>query len=285
MKVASTVAALRASVGPFRAAGQRVVFVPTMGNLHAGHRRLLREARSHGDAVVASVFVNPMQFDRAEDLASYPRTPEQDLAALETEGVALVFMPAVEEIYPRPLEQMTFVEVPGLAGVLEGAHRPGHFRGVATVVNRLFNLVQPDVALFGKKDYQQLLVIRRMVGDLGLPVEIVGIDTVREDDGLAMSSRNAYLTTAERAAAPTLYGTLCAVRDGLVAGEPAGDLEAAAVRRLEKAGFRPDYITIRRRTDLAVPDSLDRELIVLVAAFLGHARLIDNLELDLNRAG
>ncbi len=283
MITAQTVGALRQSVRRWRGEGKRIAFVPTMGNLHAGHLALVRAAREHGDVVIVSIFVNPMQFDRAEDLAAYPRTPERDVEALEGEAVDLVFLPNAEEIYPRPLKTMTFVEVPGLSDILCGADRPGHFRGVTTVVNRLFNLVQPDVALFGRKDYQQCLIVRRMVADLGVPVEIVAVDTVREADGLAMSSRNSYLTAAQRQAAPELARILreSAIRLGENRGSFA-DIEGDARQALEKAGFRPDYFSIRTRADLAIPAKSERELVIVAAAWLGRARLIDNLEVKLN---
>jgi pantoate--beta-alanine ligase len=285
MITAHTVDALRQSIERWRGAGKRIAFVPTMGNLHAGHLALVRVARGHADVVVASIFVNPMQFDRADDLAAYPRTPEQDLRALESEQADLVFLPADEDMYPRPLKTMTFVEVPGLSDILCGADRPGHFRGVTTVVNRLFNLVQPDVAVFGKKDYQQWLIVRRMVADLGMPVQIVAGDTVREADGLAMSSRNNYLTPEEREIAPVLASTLKVAANTLLQRQeavPFTEIEIESADALGKAGFRPDYFSIRRRGDLAVAESGDRELVILAAAWLGKARLIDNIEVSLN---
>jgi len=208
MQIATSVAALQAEIARLRSRGKRIAFVPTMGNLHAGHRRLMDEARRHADAVVASIYVNPLQFGPQEDYAAYPRTPDQDQALLTAAGVELLFHPDEATIYPRGREASTRVEVPGVSDILCGAARPGHFRGVATVVNRLFRLVTPDVALFGKKDYQQLLVIRLMASDFRLPIEIVGVDTLRDTDGLALSSRNGYLTPAERRVAPRLYATL-----------------------------------------------------------------------------
>ncbi|MEJ2106690.1 MAG: pantoate--beta-alanine ligase [Acidiferrobacteraceae bacterium] len=285
MITAHTIDALRQSIRRWRDSGKRIAFVPTMGNLHAGHLALVRAARRHGDVVVVSIFVNPMQFDRADDLAAYPRTPEQDLQALASEKVDLVFLPEEQDMYPRPLKTMTFVEVPGLSDILCGADRPGHFRGVATVVNRLFNLVQPDVALFGKKDYQQCLIIRRMVSDLAIPVEIVADETVREADGLALSSRNKYLTAEERGIAPVLASTLKAAANTLVHSQkavPFTEIEIESADALAKAGFRPDYFSIRRQHDLAPPESGDRDLVILAAAWLGKARLIDNIEVSLN---
>lgn len=286
MIIAETVAALRRALAELRAQRRRIAFVPTMGNLHAGHLRLVDEARRYAEAVVVSIYVNPLQFGPQEDFAAYPRTPAEDQALLAARDVELLFRPGDGEIYPRGLEAMTKVEVPGLSDILCGAFRPGHFRGVATVVNRLFNLVQPDVALFGKKDYQQWLIIRRMVEDLGMPVEIVGIETVREPDGLAMSSRNRYLSSAERRIAPRLYATLCAARDRLVAGGASvAEVEALAAAELTTAGFRPDYVSVRRAEDLAAPGPADQRLVILAAAWLGRARLIDNLELTRAPAG
>lgn len=286
MIVANTVASLQAEVTRWRAAGRRIAFVPTMGNLHAGHRHLMEQARRHADVVVASIYVNPLQFGPNEDFAAYPRTPDADRSVLEAAGVELLFYPDDAVIYPRGREASTRVEVPGIGDILCGASRPGHFVGVATVVHRLFQLVRPDVALFGKKDYQQLLVIRVMTEDFGLPIEIVGIDTVRDADGLAMSSRNAYLTPAERALAPRLFANLQMladqIRDKPVPESGYGVLESWAAKALDANGFRPDYVSIRRRQDLAIPRAGDRELVILAAAWLGRARLIDNLEVELN---
>ncbi len=278
MRIIDTTSALRDQVRQWRVRGERVALVPTMGNLHAGHLKLVAEARQAADRVVVTIFVNPMQFGAGEDLDSYPRTPEEDRAMLEQAGADLLFTPAVAEVYPRPPAQQTRVEVPGISDILCGASRPGHFVGVATVVCKLFNMVQPDVALFGEKDFQQLLVIRLMVLDLSLPIEIIGVPTEREADGLARSSRNGYLTSEERERAPALYQTLRAVADALAAGNsdyPA--LEQEAAQRLSNAGFRPDYISIRRASDLGPPDGPEPDLVILAAAYLGKARLIDNL--------
>lgn len=272
---------LRERIAAWRAAGARIGFVPTMGNLHAGHLRLIEVARSRCDHVVASIFVNPLQFGPHEDFARYPRTPEADCAALESAGTDLVFMPSVETMYPHPLEQLTRVSVPRLGDILEGAHRPGHFDGVTTVVARLFNLVQPDVAVFGDKDWQQLVIVRRMVADLGWPIDIVGVPTVREADGLALSSRNAYLSAAERALAPGLARTLNEVAGHLRAGErDFAGLERAAATVLTEDGFHVDYVSIRRQ-DLHAPERGDTRLIILAAAWLGSTRLIDNLPVSL----
>lgn len=283
MVTAETIADLRVQLRAWRGAGDRIVFVPTMGNLHAGHLKLVQAAREHGQRIVVSIFVNPMQFDRADDFANYPRTRQDDLHKLEDASVDLVFLPTEAEIYPRPMEQMTFVEVPGLGSELEGAERPGHFRGVTTVVSRLFHLVEPDVAVFGKKDYQQLMIIRRMVDDLGMSVGIVGIETEREASDLALSSRNSYLTDAQHKQAAGLYATLVHCRDWII--DHPGEIETAeveAVKSLELAGFRPDYISVRRQNDLKKPGVNDTELVILAAAWLGKARLIDNIELSLN---
>lgn len=275
---ANTTARLRAEVAALRAQGKRIAFVPTMGNLHAGHRRLMEEARKYADAIVVSIYVNPLQFGPKEDFASYPRTPAQDHALLGDVGVDLLFAPGEREIYPRGRERHTQVEVPQLGQILCGAFRPGHFRGVTTVVARLFQLVMPDVAIFGKKDYQQLLMIRLMVSDLGMPIEIIGIDTVREPDGLALSSRNSYLSTDERRTAPILYKTLGRVRDRMRQGVARAAAEEGALTELRAAGWRPDYVSVRRANDLGEPEEGDKSLIVLTAAWLGCTRLIDNLE-------
>jgi len=282
MILVQSVAELKTEVARLRAAGRRIAFVPTMGNLHAGHRHLMEQARRHADAVVASIYVNPLQFGPQEDFSAYPRTPDQDRTLLEAAGVDLLFSPDEAAIYPRGRAASTRVEVPGVSDILCGAARPGHFRGVATVVHRLFRLVTPDVALFGKKDYQQLLVIRLMTADFDLPIEIVGIDTVRDADGLAMSSRNGYLTPAERRIAPQLYATLQAFAGRIqsVSGNGFSAYEAQAAEQLEIAGFRPDYVSVRRQQDLTIPGAGDRQLVILAAAWLGRARLIDNLELD-----
>ena len=283
MEMIHEVDALRDQVRAWRAAGERVAFVPTMGNLHAGHLTLIAEARRAASRVVSSIFVNPMQFGPSEDLDAYPRTLEQDRAGLERAGCDLLFAPAVATIYPRGSAEQTRVEVPGLSEILCGASRPGHFRGVATVVCKLFNLVQPDVALFGEKDYQQLLVIRRMVEDLALPIEIRGVPTVREADGLAMSSRNGYLTADERERAPALHRTLHAAGEALMESVPIDRVEMDAAAALSAAGLRPDYVSVRVAEDLRPAGPGDRELIILAAAYLGRARLIDNLAVSLDR--
>ena len=279
MIVVETIPELRREIAALRRQGKRIVFVPTMGNLHAGHLKLVQVAREHADAVVASIYVNPLQFGPKEDLAAYPHTPGEDKKALAAEKTDLLFMPTDAEIYPRGLDVMTKVEVPALGDILCGQFRPGHFRGVTTVVNRLFSLVQPDVAVFGKKDYQQLMLIKLMVADLGLPIEIVGVDTMREADGLALSSRNNYLSPAERQVAPKLYATLRDVCDRILKeGGVRSGIETDTLHALETAGFRADYLSVRRAADLGEPGPQDKALVILVAAWLGRTRLIDNLE-------
>jgi len=271
-------AALEAALAPWRT--DAIAFVPTMGNLHDGHLALVARARRLAPRVVVSIYVNPLQFGPQEDFAAYPRTLEQDRARLAEAGADLIFAPHDRVMYPRPLDETTRVHVPGLSEILCGAHRPGHFDGVATVVARLFNLVRPDHAVFGEKDYQQLLVIRRMVADLAIPVRIHGVPTVREADGLAMSSRNQYLTPEERARAPALYRALRAAAEALARGEEDyARVEAAGSEALAAAGLRVDYFTVRDAEDLS-PPAPGRPLVVLAAARLGRARLIDNLRVD-----
>ncbi len=282
MLTIQVIPALRARIGEWRRLGERIALVPTMGNLHAGHLRLVTHAQASAVRVVVSIFVNPMQFDRAADLAAYPRTFKEDCQQLSDVGTDVLFAPGVDIVYPHGMENATRVEVPQLSNILEGASRPGHFIGVATVVTKLLNIVQPDMAIFGEKDYQQLLVIRRLVADLDLPIEIVGRPTVRETDGLAMSSRNRYLTAEERTRAPALYVALRRVADRIREGErDYADLVQEASRKLQAQGFGPDYVCVRRAQDLAAPETIDRELVVLGAAWLGRARLIDNIRLTL----
>lgn len=269
---------LRDQVRRWRLAGERIALVPTMGNLHAGHLQLVEQAHARAKRAVVSIFVNPLQFGPGEDYQSYPRTLEADQARLQAVRADLLFAPAVEEMYARGRDQITRVDVPGLSAILDGEFRPGHFSGVATVVLKLLNIVQPDVALFGEKDYQQLLIVRRLVADLSLPVEIVGVPTVREADGLAMSSRNQYLTPAERQQAPLLFRTLgetaAALRNGR---RDFSRLEAEAVQKLSPP-LQPDYVSIRAAHTLAAADANTRDFVVLAAAWLGKARLIDNIQ-------
>jgi pantoate--beta-alanine ligase len=281
MQTVQDAAALRAAVRGWRAKGQTVGFVPTMGNLHAGHQSLIKLARARTERVVASVFVNPTQFGPGEDFERYPRTLVQDQAVLADEDCDLLFAPDVVTIYPFGAEHSVSLRVPQITDTLEGAHRPGHFDGVATVVCKLFNLVQPDLAVFGQKDFQQLKVIERMVRDLSLPVKVMAAPTLRADDGLALSSRNQYLSAAERARAPLIHDTLLKMRELLDQGHPWQALEQTASARLTRAGFAPDYAVIRRAEDLAEPAEGERDgLIALIAARLGGTRLIDNLLFD-----
>ena len=283
MKRVQTVAGVREQVAKWHRDGLRVAFVPTMGNLHDGHLALVDAAFRHAERVVVSIFVNPLQFGQGEDFDSYPRTLEEDSRALAARDASLLFAPAVEEMYPRPQSLQTRVEVPGISDILCGASRPGHFVGVATVVCKLFNMVQPDVALFGEKDYQQLMVIRLMVSDLALPVEIVGCPTVRESDGLAMSSRNGYMTANERRKAPQLHAMLEETRTAMQQGErDYAALEARATGVLASAGFNVDYFSIRQARDLSPPDDETRDFVILAAAKLGTPRLIDNIAFSLD---
>jgi pantoate--beta-alanine ligase len=269
---------LRARVRQWKREGLRVALVPTMGNLHAGHYSLVMLARQYADRVVSSVFVNPTQFGPNEDFTRYPRTPEADMTGLAGAGCDVLWLPTVESMYPYGVELAAKVHVPGVSSLLEGAHRPGHFDGVCTVVSRLFNQVQPDVAAFGKKDYQQLAVIRQMVADLAFPIELLPGSIVRETDGLAMSSRNQYLGADERPRAAEIRRTLIAMREGSAAGQPRAQVEAAAREQLGKVGFEVDYCVVRR-PDLSEPqDGETGPRVALVAAKLGRTRLIDNLE-------
>jgi pantoate--beta-alanine ligase len=266
---------LRTIVRGWRSQGERIALVPTMGNLHEGHLSLIDEAKRRADRVVVSIFVNPLQFDRADDLEAYPRTLDADRLALEQRGAHLLFTPEVELLYPRGMEAATRVSVPGLSEALEGAARPGHFTGVATVVCKLLNLVQPDDAVFGEKDYQQLLLVRRMVEDLHLPVRIHGVPVVRADSGLALSSRNNRLSEQERAHAARLYAALDTAAGLLADAAPTEAVEAAAAERLQQQGFRVDYVAVRRAADLESAGPEDAELVILAAAWLDKVRLID----------
>lgn len=281
MKIIAELNELRATLKTLRKTGS-IAFVPTMGNLHAGHLSLVKVARQRADHVVASIFVNPMQFGAGEDLDNYPRTFESDCEGLEKEGTDLLFAPNVDNIYARPEEQHTRVEVPQLSSILCGDSRPTHFVGVSTVVCKLFNMVQPDIAVFGQKDYQQLMIIRRMTEDLNIPVEILGVPTMRETDGLAMSSRNGYLTAEERLVAPNLYKVLSRLVERLREGErDYARLEQDGARTLDEAGLRPDYLKILRAVDLGSAAGDETHFAILGAAYLGKARLIDNIELQL----
>lgn len=282
MRTLRDISALRENLGEHRRRGQRIGLVPTMGNLHAGHLALVETARRHADVVVATVFVNPLQFGPNEDLDAYPRTLAEDQEQLEVAGCDLLFTPSVATLYPRGVHEQTRVCVPAVSEGLCGGSRPGHFDGVSTVVSILFNLVQPDVACFGEKDYQQLAVIRKLVDDLHFPIEIVGVPIVRAEDGLALSSRNGYLDEAERATAPELQRTLAALRTSLEAGEPIETTLEAGLARLRASGFVPDYLELRA-TDLGPVSAATRDAVLLAAARLGTTRLIDNLTLTLPR--
>ena len=281
--VIKELAGLRERIADWRREGLRVALVPTMGNLHAGHFSLVDLARRHADRVVVSIFVNPTQFGPGEDYDRYPRTPEADIDGLRSAGADVAWMPPLETVYPYGPEAAVRVQVPGITDVLEGAHRPGHFDGVATVVARLFNQVQPDVAVFGSKDYQQLAVIRYMVRDLAFPVELVAADIKREDDGLAMSSRNQYLGADERPVAAEIRRALEGMAEAARAARPRQLVEQEACERLQAAGFVVDYAVLRRH-DLLEPEAPgidDGGRVALVAARLGRTRLIDNLEFSL----
>ncbi|GAB3783647.1 pantoate--beta-alanine ligase [Dyella agri] len=282
MQTVQDLPALRAAIRSWRTQGQTVGLVPTMGNLHAGHYSLLKLARARADRVVASVFVNPTQFGPNEDFERYPRTLAQDQAGLAESECDLLFAPEVATMYPFGAEHGVSIHVPGITDTLEGAHRPGHFDGVATVVCKLFNQVQPDIAVFGQKDFQQLKVIERMVRDLALPLKVVSAPTQRADDGLALSSRNQYLSAEERALAPQIHATLTQMRELVVdKGHAWRIVEEVAQSKLERAGFVPDYVAIRRAEDLTEPEAGERTgLVALVAARLGATRLIDNLQFD-----
>lgn len=269
---------LRHQVSEWRRRGQRVAFVPTMGNLHAGHGTLVQRALHMADRVVVSIFVNPLQFGPNEDFAAYPRTPVEDCALLDSLQVDTLFLPGVDDMYPRGQAATTRVQVPELDSILCGAVRPGHFTGVATIVTKLLNLVQPDVALFGEKDYQQLLIIQRAAMDLCMPMQILGVPTTRELDGLAMSSRNRYLTPEERRLAPHIFVELQRARRELEMGSrDFAGIELVGHRTLTEAGFRPDYFSVRNAETLLAPDATTRDVVVLTAARIGRARLIDNV--------
>jgi len=281
MRTVGDLRALRACIRAWKQEGQRVGFVPTMGNLHVGHFSLVDLARRYADRVVASVFVNPTQFGPSEDFTRYPRTLAEDSVGLVEHNCDLLFAPSVEVMYPFGPEHAMRIHVPDVGDTLEGAHRPGHFDGVATVVAKLFAMVEPDVAVFGQKDWQQLLVVRRLVRELAYPLEVVAGPIVRDEDGLALSSRNRYLEAHQRVRAPELHATLQWMRDSFAEGHALQAVEGAAVRRLERAGFQPDYAVVRRAEDLAVPAGDERSgLMALVAARLGSTRLIDNLAFE-----
>lgn len=282
MLIIETLPLLRQHIRRLRQEGKRVALVPTMGNLHDGHMTLVEEAKTRADVVIVSIFVNPMQFDRAEDLANYPRTLQEDCEKLNKRKVDYVFAPAVAEIYPQGTESHTFVDVPGLSTMLEGASRPGHFRGVSTIVSKLFNLIQPDIACFGEKDFQQLALLRKMVADMGYDIEVVGVPIIRAKDGLALSSRNGYLTAEQRKIAPGLYKVLSSVAEKLKAGERDQDeIITLAEQALNEKGFRADDIQIRDADTLLDLTENSKRAVILMAAWLGKARLIDNQSVEL----
>lgn len=282
LKVISQISELQAQVKAWHREGEVVAFVPTMGNLHGGHFALVERAREMGTKIIVSIFVNPAQFDRKEDLVAYPITMDADCEALKKLQTDVVFAPTAADMYPTGALR-TKVEVPGISDVLEGEKRTGHFIGVATVVSKLFNLVQPDIAVFGEKDFQQLLVIRQMVTDLNMNIQIEGVNAVRDEDGLAKSSRNGYLTAEERVIAPFLQQTLQETISrlqvlGAVGAASYQDLQQEMMDKLDAAGFRAEYLEVRRNTDLQPPDEGDKGLVILVSAWLGKARLIDNVQ-------
>lgn len=280
MKVIDSISTLRQTVNAWRRNGESVGFVPTMGNLHDGHLKLVKKAKAHNDNVVVSIFVNPMQFGANEDLDAYPRTIEEDKAKLISIGADAVFLPSVAEMYPAGLDAQTFVEVPGISDSHCGASRPGHFRGVATVVTKLFNMVQPDDAFFGEKDFQQLQVIRALARDLSMAVTIHGVPSEREASGLAMSSRNGYLSKEEKATASAIYEEMQRVKAGIEGGNiNFSELEGAMVANLEAKGFKKDYCQVVNASTFKAATANDKELVLLVAMFMGKTRLIDNLQI------
>ena len=284
MLIIETLPLLRQHIRRARQEGKRIALVPTMGNLHDGHMTLVDEAKARADIVVVSIFVNPMQFDRADDLARYPRTLQEDCEKLNKRKVDFVFAPAPADIYPQGTDTQTYVDVTGISTMLEGASRPGHFRGVSTIVSKLFNLVQPDIACFGEKDYQQLQLIRKMVADMGYDIEIVGVPTVRAKDGLALSSRNGYLTADQRKIAPQLSKAMNAMAEKLSAGDrDVEEIVALAEQTLNEAGFRADDIQIRDADTLQPLSATSQRAVILMAAWLGQARLIDNKTVELVR--
>ncbi|ASO41256.1 pantoate--beta-alanine ligase [Salmonella enterica] len=282
MLIIETLPLLRQHIRRLRQEGKRVALVPTMGNLHDGHMKLVDEAKARADVVIVSIFVNPMQFDRPDDLVRYPRTLQEDCEKLNKRKVDYVFAPAVEEIYPQGLEGQTYVDVPGLSTMLEGASRPGHFRGVSTIVSKLFNLIQPDIACFGEKDFQQLALIRKMVADMSYDIEIVGVPIIRAKDGLALSSRNSYLTAEQRKIAPGLYNVMNSIAEKLIAGNrELQEIIAIAEQELNEKGFRADDIQIRDADTLQELTETSKRAVILAAAWLGQARLIDNQSVTL----
>ncbi|WP_312953033.1 pantoate--beta-alanine ligase [Superficieibacter sp.] len=283
MLIIETLPLLRQHIRRLRQEGKRIALVPTMGNLHDGHMKLVDEAKARADVVVVSIFVNPMQFDRPEDLARYPRTLQEDCEKLNKRKVELLFAPSAQDIYPQGTENHTFVDVPGLSTMLEGASRPGHFRGVSTIVSKLFNLIQPDIACFGEKDFQQLALIRKMVADMGYDIDIIGVPIIRAKDGLALSSRNGYLTADQRKIAPGLYQVMNNIAEKLQAGQrDQQEIVTIAEQELNEKGFRADDIQIRDADTLLALSETSKRAVILAAAWLGQARLIDNKMVELD---
>lgn len=282
MKVVDSIPALRELIADWKRSGKSVGFVPTMGNLHDGHLKLVKRAKAHNDKVIVSIFVNPMQFGANEDLDAYPRTIEQDKAKLIADGTDAVFLPSVADMYPAGLNAQTFVEVPNISDVLCGASRPGHFRGVATVVSKLFNMVQPDDAFFGEKDFQQLAVIRTMVRDLSMAVTVHGVPTEREESGLAMSSRNGYLSQEEKATASEIYQAMQRMKNSMEQGnKDFSSIESSEVAYLESKGFKNDYVKVVNAETFMPATADDKHVVIVAALFMGTTRLIDNLQVHL----
>ncbi|HBO22553.1 MAG TPA: pantoate--beta-alanine ligase [Providencia sp.] len=282
MLIVETALILRREIRRWKLDGKRIALVPTMGNLHDGHLAIIDQAKQQADIVIVSIFVNPMQFDKQSDLANYPRTLQEDCEKLKRRGIHLVFAPSPQEFYPNGMEKQTFVEVPELSTMLEGASRPGHFRGVATVITKLFNLVQPDIALFGEKDYQQLQLIRKLVNDLSFDTQIISVPTVRAKNGLALSSRNNNLSAEEFKIAPQLYRIMTESGQKLVASPSTSESIIAEIAEdLRAAGFTPDELFIRDADTLAELSNSSKRAVILMAAWLGQTRLIDNLQVDL----
>lgn len=282
MKTVYSINDAQTFVNEAKALGKTIGFVPTMGNLHDGHLSLIHKAREHADVVIVSIYVNPLQFGANEDLESYPKTLAEDQAQLKEQSVELLFAPSSNEIYPKGMEHHTAVAVEHLSNLHCGKSRPGHFTGVATIVCKLFNIVQPDVAVFGEKDFQQLAVIRNMVNDLCIPVKVVGAPIARNSEGLALSSRNGYLTRQELTIAPALYQMLQIAKEEIRSGRPYDHVLRDGLARLAKAGFKPDYLDICSRDSLLPATQQDKALVVLAAAYLGKARLIDNIQVDID---
>ena len=282
MKIVNDIQALRQQVKAWRMQDLKIAFVPTMGNLHDGHLALVKAAHQHADKVIVSIFVNPMQFGLSEDIDNYPKSMQQDQDRLISENTDLLFIPTSDIIYPKGYTDNTFVEVPNISNLYFGKSRPGHFRGVATVVCKLFNLVHPDVACFGSKDYQQLQIIQTMVDDLSMPVKIIPVEIIREASGLAMSSRNGYLTAEEKAIAPVLYKTLKWLAQAIKTNKNFDELSQQATEKINQAGLTTDYISICHAYTLAEATQSDKSLVILASAFCGKARLIDNIQVDLN---